>query len=126
MEKNNIHWTKALELLKNNISVNQTDIEFDEIIHIHDVFEFNKNNIDVPEHLINYDDDNIDCSDIPEITNEDILSGKLVRVLTAKVKVDTETEKWIRKSKINYNELLSNLLNEFYQSIKILPNRAAL
>jgi len=75
-----INWKKALELLNNNETINENDIEFDEIIHIANVIIFNQHGINVPEHLINYDDENIDCSDIPEITLEDINSGKLIRV----------------------------------------------
>lgn len=126
MEIQKIHWKKALELLNKNSSVKQYEIMFDEAIHIDNVMLFNKNGINVPEHLINYDDDSIDCSDIPEITIDDIKSGKLVKVLTAQIKVDSETENWINNSNINYNELLSKLLNNFYQSIKSLPGKAAL
>jgi len=125
MKAKKIHWKKAIELLNNNKLISQDEIEFSEIIHIHDVIIFNKNGINVPEHLINYDDDNIDCSDIQEITLDDINSGKLIRVLPAQIKLDIETENWIKKSNINYNELLSNLLKNFYQSIKTLPNKAA-
>ena len=125
MEQQKLHWKKALELLNKNSVVKQEEIIFNEIIHIHDVIVFNKNGINVPEHLINYDDENIDCSDIPEITIDDINSGKLIRVLSAQIKVDTETETWIKKSNINYNDLLSSLLKNFYHSIKTLPNKAA-
>jgi len=120
-----IHWKQAIELLKNKITVNQDEIEFNEIIHINDVIIFNNNGINVPEHLIDYDDDNIDCSDIQEINLNDINTGKLIRVLPAQIKLDTETENWLKNSNINYNELLSNLLKNFYQSIKTLPNNAA-
>ncbi len=126
MELQKTHWKEALKLLNKNIPVKQDDIDFDGLIHIHDVIVFNKNGINVPESLINYDDDRIDCSDIPEVTKDDINSGKLVRVLAAQIKIDTETENWINNSNINYNELLSKLLNNFYQSIKSLPNKAAL
>lgn len=125
MKAKKIHWKQAIELLKNKITVNQDEIEFNEIIHINDVIIFNKNGINVPEHLINYDDDNIDCSDIQEINLNDINTGKLIRVLPAQIKLDTETENWLKNSNINYNELLSNLLKNFYQSIKTLPNNAA-
>jgi hypothetical protein len=64
MEPTKIHWKKALELLTKNEKVIQEEIEFDEKIQIHSVIVFNKNGIDVPEHLIDYDDDAIDCSDI--------------------------------------------------------------
>jgi len=125
MKAKKIHWKQAIELLKNKITVNQDEIEFNEIIHINDVIIFNNNGINVPEHLINYDDDNIDCSDIQEINLNDINTGKLIRVLPAQIKLDTETENWLKNSNINYNELLSNLLKNFYQSIKTLPNNAA-
>jgi hypothetical protein len=125
MEAKKIQWKQAIELLNSNKTINQDEIEFNEIIHIHDVIIFNKNGINVPEHLINYDDENIDCSDIQEITLDDIKTGKLIKVLPAQIKLDTETENWIKKSNINYNELLSNLLKNFYQSIKTLPNKAA-
>ena len=121
-----INQKKALDLLKNKEPVNQNEIEFDEIINIHDVITFNKNGIVIPENLVDYDDDNIDCTDIPEITPDDISSGRLTRVLPAQIKIDTETENWLKKSNINYNELLSNLLKNFYQSIKTLPNKAAI
>jgi len=125
MEQSKIHWKKAIELLNQNKNINQDEIEFNEIIHIHNVIIFNKNGINVPEHLINYDDENIDCSDIAEITLDDLNSGRLIRVLPAQVKIDSETENWIKKSNINYNELLSQLLKNFYQSIKTLPTKAA-
>lgn len=123
MKAKKIHWKQAIELLKNKKLVNQDEIEFNETIHILDVIIFNKNGINVPEHLINYDDDNIDCLDIQEITLDDLNTGKLIRVLPAQIKLDTETENWIKKSNINYNELLSNLLKNFYQSIKTLPKK---
>ncbi len=125
MKKHKIHWTKALELLKNNISVQQNEIEINEKIHISNVIEFNKHNINIPEHFINYDDETIDCSDIPEITEEAIKAGKLIKVMTAKIKMNKETENWIKKSNINYNELLSNLLNNFHQSVTSLQKNAA-
>ena len=127
METKKIHWRDALELFNNNKTIKQDEIEFNEIINIQNVIILNKNGINVPEHLINYDDENIDCSDIQEITLNDINSGKLIRILPAQIKLDSETENWIKKSNINYNELLSNLLRNFYQSIKILPeNKVAL
>ena len=87
-----INSMKALELLKNNLVVQQENILFNQAIHINDVITFNMNGITVPENLINYDDENIDYSDIPEITSDDIKSGKLIKVLPAQIKIDEETE----------------------------------
>ena len=66
MEKLKIHYKKALEMLIKGEKVLQDEINFNnEQIHIKDVSLFNMNSIRVPERLIFYDDENIDCSDIP-------------------------------------------------------------
>ena len=49
-----IHWTKAVELAKKGKPV--------------------------PEELIDYDDENIDYSDIPEFDEEDVKKGKLIKI----------------------------------------------
>ncbi len=76
--KNKIHWKKALELLKNDISISEYEVYFDdEKIEALDAFLLDKNEADVPEELIYYDDDKIDFSDIPDITDEDMASRKI-------------------------------------------------
>ena len=126
MKKSNIYWKTALKKLSENEELAESDIDFkNETIHIQDVIIFEKYGIKVPEKLIVNDDEHIDCSDIPEITLNDIASGKLISVFPAQIIVDTETAEWIKKSKINYNELLSSVLRGFYQSIKSLPGKAA-
>jgi hypothetical protein len=126
MRKSGIYWKTALKKLSNNEMVTLTDIDFKkETIKIQDVILFNSYGIKVPEELIVFEDEKIDCSDIPEISVNDIESGKLINVIPAQIKVDPETAEWIKKSKINYNELLSSLLYNFYQSVKSLSGKAA-
>ncbi len=126
MEPQKIHWQKALDLLNDAILVKQEEIEFIEPIHIRDVIQFNKFGINIPENFIDYDDETIDCSDIAEITPEDIESGKLVKVLNAQIRIDADTANWLKTSNINYNDLLSELITGFYHSLKKLPKNAAL
>ncbi len=116
MKLEKINWQKALQVLKNNQKIEDKNIIFDTPIHIHDVLFFNQKGIDIPEEFINYDDENIDCSDIPEITLEDVASNKLQRVLMAHIEIDNEIDTWIKENNINYEKLLSKLLKDFYTS----------
>ncbi len=77
--KNKIHWKKALELLKNDISISEYEVYFDdEKIEALDAFLLDKNEADVPEELIYYDDDTIDYSDIPPTTDEEFRLSELI------------------------------------------------
>ncbi len=125
MKAISIHWKQASELLNQGEILDGKEIIFDSQVPLEFVITFNRANISVPENLISDDDSSIDTTDIPEISSEDIRKGKLVRDLPSHVKIDPETENRLKKSNINYNELLSNLSNNFYQSIKTLPSKAA-
>ena len=127
MENSKIHYKKALEILKKGEKILQQDIDFNnEQIHVKDVSIFNKNSIRVPENLIFYDDDNIDCSDIPEITKKDIETGKIQWIELSEFPIDDEIRNWITKQNIKLNELLPYLLKNFYQTIKFAQKNAAL
>ncbi len=79
-----IYWRDAIDLVNNKLAIQQEQINYNnERIPIKFVLIFNQNGIRVPQELVEYDDDNIDYSDIPAITQEDIKSGKLQRIYTA-------------------------------------------
>ncbi len=127
MENSKIHYKKALEILKKGEKVLLQDIDFNnEQIHVKDVSLFNKNSIRVPENLIFYDDENIDCSDIPEITEKDIETGKIQWIELSEFPIDDEIRNWITKQNIKLNELLPYLLKNFYKTIKLTQKNAAL
>ena len=127
MENSKIHYKKALEILKKGEKVLLQDIDFNnEQIHVKDVSLFNKNSIRVPENLIFYDDENIDCSDIPEITEKDIETGKIQWIELSEFPIDDEIRNWITKQNIKLNELLPYLLKNFYKTIKLNQKNAAL
>ncbi len=127
MKNKHIYWKKAVELLINGNKVLQSEINFNnEQIPIKEVGIFNKYKIRVPENLIFYDDDNIDCSDIPEITQEDIETGKIQWMKIHEFPLNNEIRSWIVNKNIKLNELLPYLLNNFYKSIKLVKKDTAI
>lgn len=127
MDKNKIYWKEAIKSLKKGAVISQQEVDFnDEQIPVRKVGFFNKNQIRVPEQLIFYDDDNIDCSDIPEITDDDINSGKIQWIKIDEFPLDSELRSWIVKQDIKLNELIPQLLQNFYQSLKSIQKNAAL
>lgn len=125
MEK--IYWKKAIELLKNGTKISQDEIDFNnEQIPVIEVTFLNNNAIRVPENLIFYDDDNIDCSDIPEITEDDINTGKIQWINLNEFPIDNDVRSWIVSQNIKLNELLPHLLKNFYQTMKHIQKNAAL
>ncbi len=122
-----IYWKDAIEMLKKGKKIVQVEIDFrKEQIPVNEVTFFNKHSIRVPEDLIFYDDDKIDCSDIPEITEEDINSGKIQWIAINEFPIDPEIRNWLSKQNIKLNELLPFLLKNFYQTIKYAQKSAAL
>ncbi|OFX22263.1 MAG: hypothetical protein A2033_07245 [Bacteroidetes bacterium GWA2_31_9] len=121
-----IYWEKALKLLNAGKKITQSEIDFKkEHIPVNEVVLFNEYKIRVPENLIFYDDDNIDCNEIPEITEDDIDSGKIQWIKMEEFPLDKEVRKWIIKQNINLNELIPQLLKNFYQTMKAVQKNAA-
>ncbi len=127
MENKRLYWKVALELINIGQKVEPISVEFNnEKILWNDAMLFGKNGIDVPENLIDYDDDNIDYSDIPAITQEDISSGKIKWIYKAEIPMKQEISDWMKKEKIDINKLLTDLVENFYQTMKNLRRNAAL
>lgn len=123
MEKIIINQAEAIQLLKENTDLSNYEIEFDEApIEALDVILLGKNGISVPESLIYYDDEDIDFSDDPDLTEEDLASGKIKWLVQTELALDEEIKDWVKKEKINLPELLSNLLTDFYQNVRALRN----
>ncbi len=118
---------EAINLMQENKFNSDFKIEFgDNKINAFDAVLLGKNGIDVPEDLIEYDDNKIDYSDIPPITDEDIESGRIKWIYRAEVPIRKEVEDWIKKEKIDINILLANLVENFYKTIKNIHKNAAL
>ncbi|HPI19012.1 MAG TPA: hypothetical protein PKY56_01445 [Candidatus Kapabacteria bacterium] len=79
-----VNQKQAIELINQNIFNSSYIVEFDNTpIDAFDAIKFVKYSIDIPHQLIRYNDEQIDYSDIPEITNDDIETGKIKWLVTA-------------------------------------------
>jgi hypothetical protein len=113
--KNKIYWSDAVKFIKEGKPI-LNEIDFgNEKINWEIVKMFNKLKISVPEELIDYDDENIDYSDLPPI--EQLLAdGSFKEVFT--VSFEQDIAKWLKESNINYNLLINDFLKTVYQSVK--------
>jgi hypothetical protein len=119
MAKQSINQKKAVELLRGGQSVTDYDIQFnDEKVEALDAYLLRKNGIELPDYFVYYDDESIDFDDDADITTEDFENEKLVRVLRAEVAVDKEIVDWVSQENVNVNQLLSNLMKDFYKTVK--------
>jgi len=127
MEKIKINQTEALKLLKEGTDISDYSIEFnDEKIEAIQAIVLGKNNINVPEHLIYYDDTTIDFSDDPDITKEDIETGEISWMVNTSLPLDNEIKQWIKQEKIDVDKLLTQLVTNFYETVKHIPKSAAM
>lgn len=114
-----INQTKAVELLRSGQSISGYQIQFTEDkVEALDAFLLRKNGVELPDYLVFYDDENIDFGDDADISAEDFVHEKLVRVLRAEVVVDKEIADWVSQGNININQLLTNLMKDFYKNAK--------
>jgi hypothetical protein len=119
MATQTINQKKAVELLRGGQTVSDYDIHFnDDKVEALDAFLLRKNGVALPDHLVFYDDASIDFEDDADITTEDFENEKLVRVLRAEVAIDKEIADWVSQSNINVNQLLTNLMKDFYKNAK--------
>ena len=119
MATQTINQKKAVELLRSGQAVSDYDIHFnDDKVEAMDAFLLRKNGVALPDDLVFYDDDSIDFEDDADITAEDFENEKLVRVLRAEVAIDKEIADWVSQSNINVNQLLTNLMKDFYKNAK--------
>ena len=119
MAKQTINQQKAVELLRGGQTLGDYDMRFnDDKVEALDAFLLRKNGIALPDHLVYYDDDGIDFEDDADITTEDVEHEKLVRVLRAEIAIDKEIADWVSQGNINVNQLLTNLMKDFYKNAK--------
>ena len=127
MKTNKISVNEALNLIRAGKFNTDFEINFaDKKIDAFDAVLLGKNGIDVPEELIEYDDDKIDFSDDPDITDKDLETGKIKWIHKAEVPIRKEVEDWLREEKIDINTLLSDLVENFYKTMKNIRKNTAL
>lgn len=126
MKKKELNWRSIIKLINKGEKTENIILKFDnKKIHWKDAMLLGKNEFEVPDKYINYDDENIDFSDIPPITQEDINTGKIKWIYKAEVPVRKEITDWIKHEKIDINKLLSDLVENFYKTVKSIPKNAA-
>lgn len=113
---NIIYWKDLVELLKKGKNPKNTEIDFNnEMINWKIVRLLSKNNYKVPQELIDYDDENIDYSDIPSITDEQI--EKIENKTSFIVNVDNEIAQWLNSKDIDYNKLINQWLHSVFDNV---------
>ncbi|MBI5218648.1 MAG: hypothetical protein HY958_06950 [Bacteroidia bacterium] len=127
MKIKKIYWQDAIRLIKEGKTVEQKEIDYrNEKILVKEVTFLNKNGLRVPQKLVFYDDKNIDYSDIPAITDDDIKSGKIQWISADEFPIDAEVRRWIVQQNINLSDLIGNLINNFYHTMKNVQKNAAI
>ncbi len=125
--KTKIHWRTALKLIEENKNLDDLIVVFyNEKIPWKDAMVLGKNGIEIPQEYIDYDDENIDYSDIPPITDDDIETGKIKWTINAELALEKEISDWLKNENINVSEFATKLIRNFYNGLKNLPKNAAL
>lgn len=126
MENKIINQHEAIKLIEAGKDISAYKVVFnEEKVEALQAILLGKNKIEVPSELIYYDDSTIDFSDDPDITTEDLETGKLVWNIKTSLPVDKEMKDWINKEKIDVDKLLARLMRNFYETIKEFPKKAA-
>lgn len=120
MQKVIINQSRAIALLKENKSLEGYEVRFDSAkVEALDVLLLGKNGVQVPPELIFYDDDSIDFGDDPDLTDEDVASGKIQWKVHADLSLEEDVRSWVMKEKIDLNVLLSKLLTAYYRKLPV-------
>jgi hypothetical protein len=126
MQKIIINQQQAIQLLKAQKNLDNYEITFDSTpVEALDALLLRKNNIPVPQDLIFYDEESIDFSDDPGLTDEDIASGKIKWLVNAELALDQEVRSWIKEEHINLNALLTDLITVFYRNVKAVSKKVS-
>ncbi len=118
---NKINHIKALEFIKNGHSIINYDIEITEQkVEALDALLLGENNVIIPSSLIYYNDEEIDYSDNPDITDVDFKHGLLTQSINIRLKTRADINDWIKSSKINLDLLASKLIEDFYDNMQVV------
>ncbi|MDP3916121.1 MAG: hypothetical protein Q8R96_20520 [Bacteroidota bacterium] len=126
MENKIINQHDAIKLIEAGEDISAYQVVFNqEKIEALQAILLGKNKIDVPSELIFYDDDAIDFTDDPDITEKDFETGELIWNIKTSLPIDKDIKDWITKEKIDVDKLLSKLMRNFYETVKDFPKKAA-
>jgi len=124
---NKIYWKELIDMLNKGLEIKDYEIDFkNEKVDFKNVALLNRNGIRVPEELVHYDDNDIDFSDDPELTDEEISKINLSYRFAEILPVEPEIREWIKKERIDINTLAAQLIKNFYETAKSISKNAAL
>ena len=128
MKNNNKnYWLNVIELLSKGIKPIIKEIDFNnEKISFKNVALLNRYDFRVPEHLIEYNDDKIDFSDNPDITDQEIKTLQVLKKVNATLPIDNEINEWLKTENVNINKLLTQLLKNFYETVQNVQKNIAI
>lgn len=118
-----LYWKDAVKILEDGRELPKQEIDFrNEAIDFKSASLFNRNNILVPEELITYNDDEIDFSDDADVTNTTSRNW----LKTSELKLDQEIIDWMETNEIDPQELATQLIRNFYSTLKGVRDSATL
>ncbi len=107
--------------------MNETNFEWDEKqISWQNALLLGKQGVVVPQELIDYEDNKTDFSDIQPITPDDIKNGAVKRIMRAEIPIKPEIGDWIKHEHIDFNRLMTDLLDNFYKTVKTINKNVAM
>ncbi len=127
MKRNKLNWQEIIALIQSGEDTKNIEIEFNEKkIPWNQAMLLGEHGFKIPDMYIDYDEENINYSDIPELTEKDIITGKVTWLYRAEIPLKKEINDWVKREKIDLNKLLSELVENFYQTIKNIHKNTAL
>ncbi len=126
MSKDRITVKKALELIKEGKSLSSFEVVFEETIDAIKAFHLRKNGIDVPDQFITYEDEDLTYDEDIDNTDWQKLDGYVDETdsnINVDLVVEKEVKNWLTKNNIKVEELLSNLLHNYYQTDQIVHRK---
>lgn len=126
MAKKKVNQKEMIQLLKTDENPEAYQVVFNDFkVEALDAILLGKNGFLVPKDLIWYDEDKINYEDIPPMTDEDLETGRLVRVLTVKVPLEKAIIDWIKAEKIDLDKLVPDLIKKYYSSLAKMKKPAS-
>ena len=124
MTKQTISGKVAVDKLLAGEPIDDYEVTIDQPIDAMDAFHLKKQGFDVPEHLITYNDEDIAYDpefDDHEWERTDMDPVALAETpLTVTLDLPLEVRVWLEEENIPTAELLSTLLEQFYETQKLL------
>lgn len=125
MNRESITVSKALKRLKKGKTIAGMVVDFTgEKVKALDAFKLGKAGIEVPDEIIEYDDQDIAYDpefDDYEWKRTDIDPFQTIKEkLTVHIEIDQDINAWIRKNSIEIDHLLEKLIHDFYSANQLI------